>query len=137
MYAYEDVLYLSMLYHRLSQILRQRGSFALWSTLSSGRAPPLSLPLGSRHYRNPTTVTIAITDGTELICIKDEQGVSLPSGLFTQEELLGANHSYKAASLRVWSELFSKPSKTVSGLHLAVNSRLRTPVRPVLLNIAS
>ncbi|MDC0525350.1 DNA (cytosine-5-)-methyltransferase [bacterium] len=128
-YAYEDVLYLSMLYHRLSQILRQRGSFALWSTLSSGRAPPLSLPLGSRHYRNPTTVTIAITDGTELICIKDEQGVSLPSGLFTQEELLGANHSYKAASLRVWSELFSKPSKTVSGLHLAVNSRLRTPVR--------
>lgn len=127
-YAYEDVVYCNQLYRVQRAALETRGLTALATTLSDGRAPPRALPPAHSACMRPTSLAVALVDGSKIVCLRNRVSgrLSLPLGPIPLHKGYPTHVDFKRHAAALWARVVGPPPK---GVAAAINARLQKPMR--------
>jgi len=115
------VKFLTRLHEVLEKDLNRKGLQRLWDGFSMQRCPP--------NPQEPQRVLVVLFGKQGgILCMKDKESgmLSLPEGDVALCETKG--QPLKQAAAKVWREAFGISGKMRSGVHIALDTRLKKPV---------
>jgi hypothetical protein len=115
-YAYEDVLFCTLLYDEMAKQLKEQGLLELAFSLSQQRCRPASTP--------PADLTfLVLLDSTHMVCLENTSTLqhSLPCGVLASTE----REDIRCFARDTWSAVMGPPPKGVAG---SVHARLQKTI---------
>ena len=115
-YAYEDVLFCTLLYDEMAKQLKEQGLLELAFSLSQQRCRPASTP--------PADLTfLVLLDSTHMVCLENTSTLqhSLPCGVLASTE----REDVRCFARDTWSAVMGPPPKGVAG---SVHARLQKTI---------